>query len=586
MTEVINERRVWLRANAGWIAAGLAVVALIVAHAFAAFGASLPMYWEDEAGYLGNAQVMAGVGEIPELRGRPYYLGWSLLLVPLWWIFQDGQLVYQGAVVLSALCGIALAWPLALIARRFALSWPWSITAGAVIAVSPARSLLSGFGLPENLLTLLIAFVALFAMRFHAEKSLKNALGLAVLVGAAFATHGRVIPVVIATGLWLVWSLRRHFVAAVSALVAMAIIGAGSFLLYRHVTGLIYADGGARESVGVGRILSADPLATLMSGTGQIWYLVIAWVGLTIPGFIVLGRQLGREWKLRNPGVALWAVLGLVGTSIISFTNIASAIARGSSRIDVLSYGRYLEPLVVPIALIGLVLVAKGLSRRVALWTLAVTVLVSALWFAIVWPNIQTEGTQWWAPINVTGLLHFGFHAHHLYSWAPWLPASAAVIAAVIVLVILRKRPAILAAILVVYFLVAGAFSETRVVQPFFGPWQSSFTLRDVIREDPLLNGEPVSFDMHGLAEAGDIASKNAYQILLAPTPVPIYDSEDGLPTTDLVISQRDWEFADEFGARAIAVDQGVFDSVLWVMPGELQDELEAEGKLIPAGTQ
>ena len=140
MTEVINERRVWLRANAGWIAAGLAVVALIVSHAFAAFGASLPMYWEDEAGYLGNAQVMAGVGEIPELRGRPYYLGWSLLLVPLWWIFQDGQLVYQGAVVLSALCGIALAWPLALIARRFALSWPWSITAGAVIAVSPARS--------------------------------------------------------------------------------------------------------------------------------------------------------------------------------------------------------------------------------------------------------------------------------------------------------------------------------------------------------------------------------------------------------------------------------------------------------------
>jgi hypothetical protein len=586
VTIVNSKSTSWLSANSAWIAAGIAVAVLLVSHVFTAWGANLPLYWEDEAGYLGNAQVMAGVGEVPDLRGRPYYVGWSLLLVPLWWIFDNGQSVYQGAVALSALCGIALAAPLALIARRFSLSWPMAIVAGAVIASSPARTILSGFGLPENLLTLLVAFSAYFALKFHEAKSLGNALALAGSVGAAFATHGRVIPLVIATVLWLVWTARRALVPSVAGLATLGALAASSFVLYRHVTSLIYGDGGARESVGIGRILNADFLATLMSGTGQIWYIVIAWVGLTIPGFVVVARQLGVEWKTRVPDIALWASLAILGTAIISFTNIASAIARGSSRIDVLSYGRYLEPLIVPIALIGLVLVMKKLSKRMALGLLAGTVAISTVWFIIVWPNIQTEGTQWWAPINVTGVVHFGFHAHQLYALAPWLPASVVVVAAALAVFLLRKKPAILVAMLALYFIAATVFSQTRVVQPFFAPWQESFTLREVLNNEPLLVDEPVSFDMNGLAEAGDIASKNAYQILLAPRSVPIVDTSEELPTTDLIISQRDWVLADELGARAIDMDQGVFDSVLWVMPGELQDSLDDAGLLLPEGAQ
>ena len=586
MIDSLNSARHWLRTNPAWLAAGAVAVLVVVSHVFAAYGASLPLYWEDEAGYLGNAQVIAGIGEIPELRGRPYYIGWSLLLVPFWWIFQDGQSVYIASVVLSALCGIAIAVPLSLIARRLGLAWPWAVIAGAAIAASPARTVLSSFGLPENLLALLVAFSALWAMRFHESKSIGNAVGLAAFVAASFATHGRVVPLLVATGLWFIWTLRRHFAASAIALVVMGALAGGSFLAYRAVTSLLYLTDGARESVGISRILGAELFPTLMSSVGQIWYIVIAWVGLTIPGFIFLGRRFGSELAKRHPGVATWAMLAIIGTSIISFTNISEAIDRGSSRIDILSYGRYLDPVVLPVALVGLVMVIRVLSRRVAIAMLAGTIGVGLLWFAVVWPNITTEGTQWWAPINVTALLQFGFHAHHLYPLAPWLPASVVVAVAVGLVVLLRKRPAILVAALVLYFAVSTVFIVTRVIRPFFEPWRTSFTLVQVIDGDPLLDDQPVSFDLYGLKEAGDIASKNAYQILLAPTAVPIYDSAEGLPTTDLVISQRDWEFADEFGARAVAVDQGIFDSTLWVMPGALQDKLEAEGKLIPAGTQ
>ena len=564
-----------------WIAAGVAVLLLLVVHFVIASFASLPVYWEDEAGYLGNAQVMAGVGHVPDLRGRPYYLGWSLLLVPFWWIFQDGQSVYIAGVFLSAVCGVATAIPLALIARRLRVSWPWSIVAGAVIAISPAHSLLSGFGLPENFLTLLVAFSALFAFKFHDNKSLGNAIGLGLFVAGSFTVHGRVIPVVIATGLWFLFTMRRSLIPSIVGLVSMVAVSGAGFLLYKHVTTLIYGPGGARESVGIGRIIHADFFSTLMSGIGQAWYLVFGTVGLAILGVIALWRQLVLEYKARTPGLATWALLGILGMSIISFTSISAAIERGSSRLDIYSYGRYLDPIFVPIALVGLVLVIRGLSRRLALGLLISTAAVGALWFLIVFPNRSTDGTKWWAPINITGTLQYGWHWNERIPSAPWSVGTIFVILALIVVYFLRKRPAIVVALLLVFFGLSSAYAEARVMRPFFEPWQQSFTLRANISADPLLEGVPVAFDMDDMKEIGDVASKNAYQILLAPTYVPIFDSTDTKPTTQLVISRQDWEYADKYGAKKIANDTGVFSNALWVMPGELQDKLAAEGKLI-----
>jgi hypothetical protein len=572
-----------VRDHRGWILPTVLVLLLIGVHGYIASGARLPLYWEDEAGYLGNAQVMSGVGHIPSLRGRPYYIGWSVLLVPLWWILRDGEAVYRGAVALSALCGIATAVPLTLIARRFRLTWPKAISAGAVVALSPAHALLSGFGLPENFLGLLVAFAAWFGMRWAGQKTLGNALGLGLLVAGAFATHGRVVPFVIATALWFLWTLRRHFVPSIVGLVTMIVLAGVSFLVYRHVTGLLYVGGaGARESVGIGRIFSAQFLPTLMSGLGQVWYIVFGTVGLAIIGFIVLGRQLGTEWKERVPGIAVWAFLGIIGMAIISLTSISAPIANHSSRLDVLSYGRYLDPVVVPLTLIGVAMVIRGLSRKLAIATIITAVGISALWFLIVWRNRTIIGTQWWAPINVTGTLQYGWNYHQRYQSAPWSIATVVVVAALVVVLILRKRPAILIGLLAVFLAVSTGFAEERVIKPFFAPWETSFTLRTTIDDNPLLKGVPVAFDINGIIPIGDIASKNAYQTLLAPTYVPLVDSSVADPTTSLVISRQDWPEAAKLGAKKIANDTGLFSNALYVLPGALQDKLAAAHELIP----
>ena len=121
-------------------------------------------------------------------------------------------------------------------------------------------------------------------------------------------------------------------------------------------------------------------------------------------------------------------------------------------------------------------------------------------------------------------------------------------------------------------------------MRPSFNAWYQSFTLRHdiaaVLRDHPEAS---LSFDRIGLSDTlggVDTVSRNAYQFWLAPREVPVFDSESAQPRTDLVISRKEWKDAPELGARLVAEDTGMFDNALWVLPGQLQDELEAEGLL------
>jgi hypothetical protein len=258
----------WMRRNPAWLAAIGGALRAVAVNVLTAAGAEHPLYWEDEAGYLANAQVLAGVGSIPELSGRPYYIGWSFLLVPLWWILQDGQAVYLGGVVLSAACGIATGIPLALIARRWGLSLPLAVVAAGVIVIAPGKSLYSGFAMSESFLTLCVVLALWAALRFAERVTVGRAATFAALVSLTFLTHGRAVPLLIAACLWFVWSLRRHLVVGIVGLAVAGSVSGSGFLLYRHVAGLIYGSAGARESNGLSRLFNPDVLATLLSSIG------------------------------------------------------------------------------------------------------------------------------------------------------------------------------------------------------------------------------------------------------------------------------------------------------------------------------
>ena len=201
--------RSWSERGA-WALAILLCAAAVVLYAWVAAGALAPVYWEDEAGYLLNAQVMSGFGTLPNLQGQAYYPGFSIALIPLWWIFQDPQTVYRAAVFVSAAFGLATAVPLTVIARRFSLSLPKAISAAALVVMLPSSVLMANWVTSEHALTFMFALCVLLALRYAASPGARTAIALGAVAGATFVVHGRAIPVLIATALWLVRRTTRR----------------------------------------------------------------------------------------------------------------------------------------------------------------------------------------------------------------------------------------------------------------------------------------------------------------------------------------------------------------------------------------
>jgi len=559
-------------------AAALAVIAVVVIHVVVALNSSIPVLWTDELGYLSNAQVLSGVGEPRDLAGRGYYVGWSLLITPLWWFTSDLDLIYQLSVAMSVVFGIATMLPLAAIARRTGLSWTWSIGLGAVISLAPSRTSMSNFALAENFLAFFVALTVLAGMRFASSKTILSAVLFGASAGMVFIIHGRAVPVAIAAGLWFIWSLRRHLAPALAGGAVLGIISLGGFLLYRWVISFMYPASADREASGIDRIFGSDPTAVLTSGGGQVWYMLAAWAGLTLLGGIWVSRIAIAELRAKQPSIATFSLVTLVGAFIISATWVSRTVGAGRDRLDIYSYGRYLETYGPILALFGLILVIKGISKRVAIVAAIATIVISAVFFLLIAPRAPLDGILFWGATSVPGLLQWPWPHVSSQLQPPWIYAGAFAIIALVATWFLRSKPVIVVTIAAVFFAGSSVAAEVRTVTPYFAGFEESFGLRTALAE---YRDATVSFATDGMNEPGmdrDSVSRNAYQYWAAPRAVAVLDTDETVPTTDLVIARKDWDNASEFGALKIADDTGIFDNALYVLPGALQDELLADG--------
>jgi hypothetical protein len=562
------------------IAAVATVMVVVVVHLFAASRAILPVYWEDEAGYLANARVLAGMAESYDLRGNPYSVGYSILLAPLWWILGSAESVYRGAVVVAALCGIAAIAPAWAIGRRLGLgNWP-ALVAGGVVALGPAHTSMSSFAVSENLLSLLVLTALALTFRFFAEPGVVNGLALGAASAAAFLTHARVVAILAATALVFVVMFARHLRAALAGLGALTIVAGSGYLVHRAVGAAVFGSASAREDKGLARLFSPDLGGSLVAATGQAWYHAIAWAGLAVVGGTWLVTRLIAELRDRRPAAASWFVLVTVGTVIIAVSYIAPVISRATPRFDVYTYGRYLEPIAYALAVLGAIALVRGIGRRRA-YVVAGTIGILIVAFALaVQPIIPRVAESWFAPLNVGGMWWAPWPIFSRIGGSPWWPMAVLGIVAATAIILLRRTPRIAVALLAVALTAQSLVGLANVRVPFGAPFADSLTLRTVLA-DPALEGERVQFDVAVDDPERDVdsANQNAYQVF-APTPVELFDSRRDDPTADLVIARVDWPRAHELGARRLAVDEGVFDNALWVLPGPLADRLVGEGMI------
>jgi hypothetical protein len=540
-----------------------------------------PVIFADETGYLANARVMSD-GVVGQLSLASFYRGgYSLLLLPAYWLGDGPHSRYDLVLATNALLS-SLVFPLLylLLRRVFAVPVRIAYLAGFLAALYPPLLATTQFAWAESLLPVLVLLAAItLGGVVSASRPLAAggwAIGCGVCAGALYTTHGRTAPLVLMlVGLLLVLALVRHELAAGSTagvVAAMLVMTAGqglnAWLSTRSWGTTPNGDldrvwNGARD-LGVLKTVAALEI-------GQYWYLFVVTFGLAILGlgragaYLVPSGRSGRQVvsSAVAPETGGATVIGafLVG-STIGLTLLVGLFFSPPVRAEQVVHGRYVEILVPPLLALGLVRLWTAQTRRL-LFELAVGAIAAAVASVIIIKlfagNFVIRGRVNWT--TVLGLAPLGQTPERIRPVTALLVALAG--AGVLLAVTRRSRAwaAIgLAAVLVVMSL------SLRVVLIEARDRATYDNQPVALSTVPGLNGAyEVSYDMAAYTPIGLFG----YQWELDHARFVLFDSRrDRPPRTEWVIAGLDWPQARKVGAHRVWVHPAYQQAVWHVAAG------------------
>jgi len=618
--------------RARWAVALGALVAFgfRLAHARVAVG---PIVVADEAAYLAMARSIAGVGTPWDLRGAAGYgVGYSLLIAPLFRLVEDPVTLFRSIAVLNAVLGGLLVVALDALARRLTgLRRPATAAVATVAGCLPTLLVATNRAWSDAAAPLLLALLLLAVLRALDRPTAGRIATLVAVQLAAALVHNRFLPLVAVTVavVGLAVAGRRaswpHLAAATVAL------GVGVIAI-RLVTGLVHHDlyGGRDGAVKVeaaGRALRVGPL--LLSGTGQLWYLLASTAGLAGLGALVLARR-GASAAWRSASIGLGRLDGPDRTDAPDraepaepdrddadagadddtapqpgpghdsrsrssrWADAAAALASPAGRAAVvvayllvafavsvvfmtdrpasqhLVYGRYNDAIVGPLVVVGLGALAGATSRRRLVAGLAATAAVlAATGLALDRARPQLLARPF-SPVGVMGIVAIDPAGPQRVLRITLVAAALAAGAALVAL--LPRRRVLVAAPLAALLVVVGTGRAMRAVDWSAGDRPAT------IADAPLEDGDEVRVDV------GDGTQQ---QLALR---YPFFDdgvtfrkirSEPFERGFELVLSHRPTPETSRYGYRAIWYDPASAN-LLWLAPGERQERARAAGRLLP----
>jgi hypothetical protein len=163
----------------------LPFLVLVAIHLLSGLQMEQPTILADELGYLGNARYLAGTAHLPDMRETQFvHFGYSLFLLPAFWLFAEPVSSYKTAITINALLASCLYFPLHFILISF-LDVPRSPARWIAFSccLYPSLILYSSFAWSENaFITFYAVATALFG-KYLASTSARDALLFGLLAG-------------------------------------------------------------------------------------------------------------------------------------------------------------------------------------------------------------------------------------------------------------------------------------------------------------------------------------------------------------------------------------------------------------------
>lgn len=358
------------------------LLALAVYYLHSMAGYISPLNTPDEFGYVSVAAFLSGHDWVAVARGLPWYsYGYSLLLAPVFALtapqhwYHAAQCVNVALIVLTGICANLFLRKL----DRQGPPWVRHLVV-AVILLYPSLLFYAHFAWAETLIALLPWLLGWLVYRvFEEQRRYVDAFFCGCLLVASYYVHARLIVVVVAGSLvFLALSLKtgrwRELGYAVLGMIVVLVpaLWFKDFLLTHLYGGAVSgAQGSILEMLASVWHTLGEPTARgnfVGSASGQLAYLVIAPLGLSVVGFVICVARLVKIW--RQSDAAALAALGFVALAVVgSYALVAITMGLSPNMPQHVFYGRYTEPLVLPIVAIGLLYLFRY-PRRVVWWAL------------------------------------------------------------------------------------------------------------------------------------------------------------------------------------------------------------------------
>ncbi len=431
----------------------------------------------DEPGQLAIARFVGRGLRWNMLNHSTWRPGYGVLLAPATWITDDAVGLYRSGLLLNAGLGALSCVLLALLAARLTgRSIPTCAALAAAVSLAPALVFTTDWVWSEALVQVTLLLFLLAAVRFLDVGRLRWGITMVVAAAAGFATHSRLLPLAVtATALVVVACWRRelttrHGIAllALLAFLLLAVARFSSWLVER-----IWETPAATNTAGGVLDRLTAPGSIAVSGTGQLWYQLVASAGLAGVGAIALVRSASRRAADDRPGeptavdarILLVAIAPLIGLSVVFMSD--------RWRPDQIIYGRYNDPATAVMVLVGLATLL-GASRRRLLVDGAAVLGALAVTAVVLW---ATEGDVLaaTAPLRamVLGVLPFsGRDPVHVL--AVTLAAGVVIVAVVAAGLVARRARGAVLGVVVVALLVTGYVRTRPTVDGALNSWSAA----------------------------------------------------------------------------------------------------------------
>ena len=334
---------------------------LVILHVILTIKMQYPNIW-DEFGYLGRARYLAGVAHLPHDISR-YHFGYSLFLLPSFWLFSDPYYVYKSVLITNSFLISALFFPLFYILHTLlGNDKKFSAAISMVCCLYPAFLLQSNLAWSENIFIPVYAFFIASFAAFLKNKSYTALLLYSFLCGFLYTIHPRAMPILLIVVFYMCILMLLNQVTRTHFFLFCCLVICIYFVTNSVNDDLIALDGGEKTNQIIIDylilLLSPSKLALmLIESLGQALYLILATYGLSFIGLLYACTILLDEWRrnhicsFSNAKFNFFLLLFLSSAGIFFVSNLQVS---GGHRADHLIYGRYNEGFLSLYLMLGL----------------------------------------------------------------------------------------------------------------------------------------------------------------------------------------------------------------------------------------